>query len=242
MFERLILASSSPRRRELLAQVGIDVLVFPADIDESAAPAETPEDYVDRMARSKASAAAHKLLTTDAGQTFLRTHAITAPCCILTSDTCGVIDHGGGRHDLLVKPENFAHFQVMMHTMSDRVHQVLTSVYVLRLASLTSGDDFNVVGTDMVGADMIGTNLIGTDMIGTTVSTDVRFRRLSESDIEHYWQTGEPQDKAGGYGIQGKGALFVAGIQGSYSNVVGLPLLETQILLTQQGFPTWLSS
>lgn len=222
MFERLILASASPRRRELLAQVGIDVLVFPADIDERPEPGETPEDYVDRMARSKASAAAHKLLNSEAGQAFIRAHAITSPCCILASDTCGVIDHGGGRHDLLVKPENFAHFQAMMHTMSDRVHQVLTSVYVLRLESLSLGDDFT--------------------MVGTTVSTDVRFRRLSESDIEHYWQTGEPQDKAGGYGIQGKGALFVAGIQGSYSNVVGLPLLETQMLLTQQGFPTWLSS
>jgi septum formation protein len=220
MFNRLILASSSPRRRDLLNQIGIEVVVFPADIDETAEPGETPENYVDRMACSKARAAARKLLTTDSGQTFLRTHAITAPCCILASDTCGVIDHGGGRHDLLVKPENFAHFQAMMRDMSDRVHQVLTSVYVLRLNALTSSDTIN--------------------MIGTTVSTDVRFRKLSEADIERYWQTSEPQDKAGGYGIQGKGALFVAGINGSYSNVVGLPLLETQVLLTQQGFPTWL--
>lgn len=220
MLNRLILASSSPRRRDLLAQIGIDALVFPADIDESAEPGETPENYVDRMASSKARAAAHKLLNSAAGQDFLRTHAITPPCCILASDTCGVIDHGGGQHDLLVKPENFAHFQAMMRDMSDRVHQVLTSVYVLRLDALTFSEDLN--------------------MVGTTVSTDVRFRRLSESDIEHYWQTGEPQDKAGGYGIQGKGALFVAGIDGSYSNVVGLPLLETQVLLAQQGFPTWL--
>lgn len=220
MFDRLILASSSPRRRELLAQIGIDALVFPADIDETAAPGESPEIYVDRMARSKARAAAHRLVQSDAGQTFVCNHGITAPCCILASDTCGVIDHGGGRHDLLVKPENFAHFQAMMRDMSERVHQVLTSVYVLRLDGLTFSDDMN--------------------MVGTTVSTDVRFRRLSESDIERYWQTGEPQDKAGGYGIQGKGALFVAGIHGSYSNVVGLPLLETQVLLTQQGFPTWL--
>lgn len=219
MFNRLILASSSPRRRDLLAQIGIDVLVFPADIDESAEPGETPETYVDRMACSKARAAAHKLLNSEAGQDFIRAHAISAPCCILASDTCGVIDHGGGQHDLLVKPENFAHFQAMMRDMSDRVHQVLTSVYVLRL--------------DALSLDRMA-------MLGTTVTTDVRFRRLSESDIEKYWQTGEPQDKAGGYGIQGKGALFVAGINGSYSNVVGLPLLETQGLLAQQGFPTWL--
>lgn len=221
MFNRLILASSSPRRRDLLNQIGIDLLVFPADIDESTEPGETPETYVDRMASSKARSAAHKLLNSEAGQAFLRTHAVTAPCCILASDTCGVIDHGGGQHDLLVKPENFAHFQVMMRDMSDRVHQVLTSVYVLRL--------------DALSLDRMA-------MLGTTVTTDVRFRRLSESDIEKYWQTGEPQDKAGGYGIQGKGALFVAGIDGSYSNVVGLPLLETQGLLAQQGFPTWLDS
>lgn len=231
MFKQLILASASPRRKELLAQVGIDALVFPADIDESVASGESPEVYVDRMARRKALAAAQKLAGTATGQRFIQQHAISTPCCILASDTCGVIDVGTTGHAILGKPENFRHFQSMMRDMSDRTHQVLTSVYVLRVSDCWPA---------FVARQDTQLDLNAVALRGITVATTVRFKHLSESEIENYWATGEPQDKAGGYGIQGKGALLVAGIEGSYSNVVGLPLLETQALLAQQHFPTWL--
>jgi septum formation protein len=222
----LVLCSTSPRRRELLAQIGIDGLVFPALIDESVRAFEPASDYVERMAREKLQCAVGQLLGTAAGADFRHRHGVSAPCWLLAADTCGVAGTDPRAARILGKPEHYAHFAGMMRELSGRDHLVLSAVAVVRLDRL----------------DATSLPALEVTVQSTTVATRVRFRTLDESAIEHYWRTGEPHDKAGGYGIQGKGALLVASIEGSYSNVVGLPLLETHQLLASSGFRTWLDS
>ena len=182
----LILASASPRRAELLQQVGVSFTVRTANIDESRRGQETAADYVQRLARSKALAVAQTLTAHEQGQV------------ILAADTTVAI----GEH-ILEKPRDEADFSRMMHLLSGTWHAVLTGVAVWCEGELQS----------------------------QVVTTRVRFMHLSEDDIRRYWATGEPCDKAGGYAIQGRGAAFIPEIQGSYSNVVGLPLVETLGLL-----------
>ena len=182
----LILASASPRRAELLQQVGVSFTVRTANIDESRRGQETAADYVQRLARSKALAVAQTLTAHEQGQV------------ILAADTTVAI----GEH-ILEKPRDEADFSRMMHLLSGTWHEVLTGVAVWCEGELQS----------------------------QVVTTRVRFMHLSEDDIRRYWATGEPCDKAGGYAIQGRGAAFIPEIQGRYSNVVGLPLVETLGLL-----------
>ena len=182
----LILASASPRRAELLQQVGVSFTVRTANIDESRRGQETAADYVQRLARSKALAVAQTLTAHEQGQV------------ILAADTTVAI----GEH-ILEKPRDEADFSRMMHLLSGTWHEVLTGVAVWCEGELQS----------------------------QVVTTRVRFMHLSEDDIRRYWATVEPCDKAGGYAIQGRGAAFIPEIQGSYSNVVGLPLVETLGLL-----------
>lgn len=187
----LLLASQSPRRRELLASLGIDFQTHPVDIDESVQPSEAAETYVSRLAQEKARAGLEQ--RPDARW-------------VLGSDTTVAIDD-----HILVKPASFEDFRRMMQSLSGRTHQVFTGV------ALASEE------TELFAC----------------VRTDVTFVELDDDHIEQYWQTGEPADKAGGYGIQGLGAVFVKAIQGSHSNVVGLPLHETAHLLSQAGLPIW---
>lgn len=187
MNQALILASKSPRRRELLTQLGYLFTCLSADIDESIARQEKPADYVLRLALEKAQAI---LDVSDENTT------------VLGSDTCVLIDN-----EILLKPQNFADSQRMLTLLSGRQHQVLTAVAVINLQQ----------------------------QLSTLVKTNVFFKKLSPVEIQNYWQTGEPQDKAGSYGIQGIGGQFVTKIQGSYSAVVGLPLYETVELLSQVG-------
>ncbi len=187
MNQALILASKSPRRRELLTQLGYLFTCLSADIDESIARQEKPADYVLRLALAKAQAI---LDVSDENTT------------VLGSDTCVLIDN-----EILLKPQNFADSQRMLTLLSGRQHQVLTAVAVINLQQ----------------------------QLSTLVKTNVFFKKLSPVEIQNYWQTGEPQDKAGSYGIQGIGGQFVTKIQGSYSAVVGLPLYETVELLSQVG-------
>lgn len=112
---------------------------------------------------------------------------------------------------ILGKPEDFAHACSLWRRLSGRWHRVVTAVAVSGSAGLQI----------------------------QVVTTEVEFRELSEAEMTAYWETGEPQDKAGGYGIQGKGAIFVRQICGSYSNVVGLPLTETAAMLSAQGITIW---
>ena len=189
----LYLASGSPRRRELLTQIGVPFTAVSADIDETPLAHETPSAYVERLARSKA----------EAGRRAL--HA-DVDGCVLGADTAVVLD---GR--ILGKPLDQAEAMTMLLSLSGREHEVLTSIAVLD----------------------------GQRCESRVVSSRVRFRSITEQEAAAYWASGEPRDKAGGYGIQGLGAVFVAGLEGSYSAVVGLPLCETAELLGHFGIPCW---
>ncbi len=183
----IVLASQSPRRVELLRQIGIEPVVVPADIDESVRTGESPEVYVRRMAREKAAAIARQ-----------------RPEIVIAADTAVVAD---GR--ILGKPADEADFVAMMRRLSGRTHRVLSGVAVQR-------------------GPRVETRL--------SAST-VRFRPLGDDEIHRYWRSGEPADKAGGYGIQGLAAVFVESIGGSYSGIMGLPLFETAELLAAFDVP-----
>ncbi|MFJ3075550.1 Maf family protein [Pseudomonas sp. NPDC087029] len=187
----LYLASGSPRRRELLTQIGVPFTPVSAPIDETPLPGESAEAYVERLAVAKAEAGLASL---------------GAPALTLGADTAVVLD---GR--ILGKPENREHALAMLAELSGRAHQVLTAVAV---------------------SD-------GQRCQSLCVASNVRFRPISPAEAERYWASGEPADKAGGYAIQGLGAVFVTGLEGSYSAVVGLPLSETAELLGQFGIACW---
>lgn len=191
----LYLASGSPRRRELLNQIGVPFDVVKAAVDETWRPGEEALDYVVRLAAEKAQAGLQKL----EGQ------GIHTPV-VLGADTAGVL-HG----EVLGKPRDRDDAIDMLLRMGGHTHQVVTGI---------------ALATD---AGVLVSHSI----------TDVTFRPLTEREAEAYWNTGEPADKAGAYGIQGFGAIFVARIEGSYTGVVGLPLFETAQLLQQAGVPVW---
>ncbi len=183
---RLVLASQSPRRRELLQQLGLAVDVRPAHADEAVHPGEPPREYVLRVARDKARAVAGDV--------------------VLAADTAVVL-----RGEVLGKPRDAADARRMLSALSGTAHEVLTGVCVRRTAVRIE--------------------------TAAVVSSTVRFAKLSPSQIEWYVGTGEPLDKAGAYAVQGAGGAFVLGVEGSVSNVVGLPLAETADLLRRAGFP-----
>jgi septum formation protein len=188
---QLDLASQSPRRRELLQQIGVRFRVLAPDVNEAPLPRETPEDYVLRIARIKAEVAWMRV-----SERRMQPHPV------LAADTAVIL----GRH-ILGKPATDAAARAMLQALSGRSHRVLTSVAVAfenRLKLATS-------------------------------ATQVKFRRLSIDEIARYVASGEPHDKAGGYGIQGLAATFIARIEGSYSGVMGLPLFETARLLKTFG-------
>ena len=189
----LYLASASPRRRELLTQIGVAFVTRVQPIDETPQPAEAPAAYVERLALAKAQAV---LATLD------DRHAAV----VLGSDTAVVLD---GR--ILGKPVDREDGLATLAALAGREHQVLTAV---ALVSATRAE-------------------------ARVVSSTVRFKPLTQAQIEAYWATGEPCDKAGSYGIQGLAAVFVSQMQGSYSAVVGLPLCETAELLAQFAIPCW---
>lgn len=185
----LILASQSPRRRELLTQLGYQFSCENADIDETVIANESPRAYVERLARDKAETIAKRI--NPEGNT-----------AILGSDTSVVIDGV-----ILGKPENKEDCLAQLSLLSGKQHQVLTAVAVVMNNKIRS----------------------------IIVETNVTFKVLTQADILAYWQTGEPCDKAGSYGIQGIGGQFVTHISGSYFAVVGLPLYETAELLSAVG-------
>lgn len=188
---RLILGSASPRRRQLLAQIGVDCEVHPVDLDEIANPGEAPLDYVHRLALAKAEAC-RTLATTPDDAVFLG------------ADTAVVLDG-----EILGKPQDRADFVATMQRLSGREHDVLSGVALLR---------------EQRREVRISTSRVG-------------FGPVSAAAIAAYWETGEPQDKAGGYAIQGHAAAFIHHVSGSCSGVVGLPLFETVQLLRAFGIP-----
>lgn len=190
----IYLASGSPRRRELLTQIGVPFVTLSAAIDETPQPGEAPADYVARLALGKARAG-HANVPADGHQAV-----------VLGADTAVIVD---GR--ILGKPVDQADALAMLMSLSGREHQVLTAV------ALVDGARSEVIN----------------------VSAQVRFRGIATAEAQAYWASGEPLDKAGGYAIQGLGAVFVASLHGSYSAVVGLPLCETAALLGRFGVPCW---
>ncbi|MCE0555795.1 Maf family protein [Motilimonas sp. E26] len=182
---QVYLASASPRRAELLTQLGVSYELVLPNIPEQRLGSEDPEQYVRRLALAKARAG----------------EALTAgDKPVLGSDTIVVM---GG--NVLEKPLDFNDACRIWRQLSGQKHQVMTAV------ALVHGDLEQVV----------------------CVITEVEFAHLSESDMQQYWHSGEPQDKAGAYGIQGLGGQFVVAINGSYSAVVGLPLHQTKALIKQ---------
>ena len=184
---RLILASASPRRAELLRAAGIEFDTQPADVDESVHAGETPDAYVRRVAVAKA-----RVITAGAPDAI-----------VLAADTTVVVDH-----HILAKPENDDDARRMLRLLSGRSHDVLTGVCVAH-----------------------------GDRIDTRVETTrVVFAPLSAAEVDWYVASGEPADKAGGYAIQGLASRFVTRIDGSYSNVVGLPVaLVYEMLKAENG-------
>jgi septum formation protein len=178
----IVLASSSPRRRELLLQLGLEFEIFSPDVDESVHEGEQVATYVERLARTKAHA--------------VRQHFPDA--MIIAADTSLGVD---GK--ILGKPESKAHAFAMWQMLSGRKHDVFSGVCVSTKQQISS----------------------------IVVRTQVEFQPLSLNDMEEYWATGEPIGKAGAYAIQGIAARYIPRIEGSYSNVVGLPLYETAQLL-----------
>ena len=180
--KKIVLASSSPRRKELLAQLGYPFTVVKTDVEEYRKAEEPAYQYVQRLSKDKAMAGL----------------AIEPDAVVIGSDTIVVVEDS-----ILEKPNDLSHAKLMLSQLSGRSHKVMTAVTVVSEQGSRS----------------------------TVVITDVWFKPLSEKEIEQYWLTGEPCDKAGSYGIQGLGGRFVTRIEGSYHAVVGLPLYETDQLL-----------
>ncbi|MBI1815072.1 MAG: septum formation inhibitor Maf [Deltaproteobacteria bacterium] len=184
MTAALVLASASPRRRELLAQLGVPFEVLPSEVPEEPLAGESPEAFAARVAREKADEVA----------------AQRPAAWVLAADTVVTIE---GR--ILGKPADAIDARRMLRELSGRTHRVLTAV-TLRSPSRQRSEDL-------------------------LCATAVTMRPLSDREIEQYLDSGEPFDKAGGYGIQGRASPFIAAVNGSYTNVVGLPLDEVRALL-----------
>ncbi len=186
---QIILASASPRRHELLEQIGVRALVQSVDLDESPKPDEIAFDYVQRLAKEKAQCAFDTIENPE-------------QLPVLGSDTIVVIDGV-----VLGKPENRQHAKRMLRQLSGQKHTVHTSVAIVT----------------------------GKQVLIDTSSSQVEFKPLVDEEIDCYLETGEADDKAGAYGIQGIAAQFVKNLNGSFSGVMGLPLYDTAELLKRCG-------
>jgi septum formation protein len=183
------LASGSPRRRDLLQQIGVPFRVVGTAVDEAMLPDETPWAYVTRLAAAKAAAGWER--SRDAHQ---------VP--VLAADTAVVL---GGK--ILGKPVDGQDAEGMLMQLSGRTHEVLTAIALRTAIGLQS----------------------------RISRSEVTFRGIAAAEARAYWETGEPSDKAGAYAIQGRGAIFIRDLRGSYSGVMGLPLFETAELLREVG-------
>ena len=190
----LYLASGSPRRAQLLAQIGFSISKIASDIDETPLENELALAYTERMAWQKSEQAL---------ALFVAAHGAEPELPVLTADTSVAIDGL-----ILGKPDNHAHAVAMLDMLSGRTHQVISSVVVWYQGQRTQ----------------------------TTQTSEVTFRPLTETEIQAYVSSGEADDKAGAYGIQGAAAVFIEHLSGSFSGVMGLPLFETAALLRSIGF------
>jgi septum formation protein len=182
---RILLASASPRRSELLRQVGIAHTIRPVDIDESVHGGEAPSAYVLRLAEAKAAALWRQLAPAERKP-------------VLAADTTVALEG-----EIFGKPGSLEELREMLGRLSGRTHEVHTAIAVLHEHGAAARLN----------------------------SSSVTFRALAPAEIDWYWRTGEPADKAGGYAVQGRAAAFISHIAGSYSGIMGLPLYETWELL-----------
>lgn len=186
----IVLASASPRRRELLARLGLQFQVVKSAVEETILPGETPEEHVIRLSRAKAWDVASR--SEVSGRWF-----IGSDTEVVREDT------------ILGKPADAAAAAAMLRSLSGRMHRVISGFAVH--------------------------DRITEETRSSAVTTRVWFKQLTDAEIGEYIATGEPFDKAGAYAIQGIGAFMVPRIEGSYTNVVGLPLCEVIALLEQMG-------
>lgn len=194
--KRVFLATQSPRRRELLNQIGVSYELLNVSVDESPLGAhEAPAQLVERLALAKAKAG-HALLLAEG-----RLHAGFA---VLGADTVVVCDA-----QTMGKPLDADDASRMLERLSGRAHQVMTGVALVTAAGAASAINIS----------------------------EVHFRTISAEERRRYCASGEPLDKAGGYGIQGLAGIFITELHGSYSGVMGLPLCETAALLERASIP-----
>ena len=219
---KVILASGSLRRRELLERVQLDFTILSVDVDETWHNDESPTDYIERMVATKANAAIQQL-----NQTMDSNQDGTTSCMILTSDTIGVLADG---KTVLVKPTDREHAYTMWEQMSDTEHEVWTAVQATLVALKPRASGSTSEGT-LDNASKCDSVFQIIDQQHILERTSVTFIALTQAMMSDYWDSGEPADKAGGYGIQGLGAAWVSRINGSYTNVVGLPLAQTLALI-----------
>lgn len=191
---RIYLASRSPRRRELLHQIGVDfeTLIGEVEVDETPLAGEAPAAYVERVTRAKAAQGL---------QIIHERRLIVHP--VLSADT--TLEFNG---EIIGKPLDAADAQAILLRLSGQVHRVITGVAVC--------DEQRCAYVQSI--------------------SEVRFRAIDDEEIRHYVLSGEPMDKAGAYGIQGRAGLFVAHIAGSYTGIMGLPVCETGELLKAFGW------
>lgn len=189
---QIILASSSPRRKQLLDQINVSYLCYHPQTEEIMAPGESPHDYALRNSLEKA-------------LNIKNRPDISSRLPILAADT--IISING---NVLGKPKNRQDFLNMLELLSDSSHHVITAVTIL---------------VDNASHSAIS-------------NSTVTFRQVTREERDAYWETGEPLDKAGGYAIQGQGAIFIKKIEGSYSGIMGLPLFETSELIRRAGITT----
>ena len=188
----ILLASASPRRSELLRQIGIAHEVRPVALDESAHAGEAPAAYVLRLAEAKA-------------RTLWQQLAEDERRPVLAADTTVALEG-----EIFGKPADAAESRAMLQRLAGRTHQVHTAVALVHAKGAAA----------------------------RVSSSDVSLRDLTAAELDWYWSTGEPGDKAGGYAVQGRAAIFIRHIAGSYSGVMGLPLFETWELLAPVLGPT----
>ncbi|MBL4794061.1 MAG: septum formation inhibitor Maf [Pseudomonadales bacterium] len=199
--ETVLLASASPRRFELLQQIGVQCLVITVNVVELRAAQETAENYVKRLALDKARAGKIAAMKSDELKDLP----------VIGADTTVVLEDSPLDSQVLEKPQDKKDAIKMLSLLAGRTHTVMSAVA-------------------MVGGDKESVKIN---------KTRVTFRPIIEAEMAAYWETGEPADKAGAYGIQGLGGVFVEKIEGSYSGVMGLPLWETCELLSYFNVPYW---
>ena len=194
----LILASASPRRREMLNQMGVPFTIVSADIDETRKVNEDAKTYVTRLAAGKAQSVYDRILNTNFEDKNIVKLASNGSIAILSADTIVIQNE-----QIFGKPKNKQQAFRVWNQLSGTEHIVMTAVCLL----------------------------IDNKVTENCVSTKVTFNSLTESQMERYWASGEPLDKAGAYAIQGLASAWVKQVHGSYSNVVGLPLSEVNAML-----------